>query len=112
MSYQQAGNAINSERFICRVEGCVIELAAAVMAAITGSGSIQDDALNDLTTTACQTWATNYIKGVTATTNTIIGKWLLLNATLAADPFGNGSGDDAAMNWQLKHVYLNLVAIG
>ena len=112
MTYQHIGDAIQSQQFIARVDGCVIDLVAAITAATQDGGSIQNDTGGDLTTLACKNWSINYLKGSTAATTAIVGKFMLLNGNLAADPYGNSTGDDAAMNWQLKHVFLTLVGMG
>ena len=112
MSYQQIGDALKSTQFLSRVNGTVIDLAAAIIAATQDSGSIQDDSSTDLTTLSCKNWCTNYLKDSVVATDKIIGGFLLLNSSIAADPFGGGAGDDAAMNWQLKHVLLTLVSMG
>jgi hypothetical protein len=109
MAYQHIGDALASDAFIRRIDGCVIDLSAAIMGATQGSGTIQDDALNDLTTLSCKNWCTNYIKGTTAATPQIIAKFLLLNSTVSANPTTCPDGD---LNWQLKHVFLQLVSIG
>lgn len=112
MSYQQIGDALSNEIFLRRVNGCVVDLAAAIIAAPLAGGSIQDDALQDLTTTACKNWCLSYLKGTTIADKSIIGRFLLMNGAIAADPYGQSTGTDAAMNWQLKHSLLTLVSLG
>lgn len=112
MSYQLTGDAVDDARFHRRARGCVIALAADILAATQDSGSIQDDALADLTTLACKNWSKNYLTGAAAATDRVIAGYLLLNGTIAADPFGDSTGNDAAMQWQLKHTLLTIVAMG
>ena len=109
MGYQLIGDAVHGPEFQRRVRGCVIDLAAVILGSATGSGAVQDDASNDLTTTSCKNWLVNYLKGTSVANDAVVAGFLLLNQNIAAAPF---YGDDAAMNWQLKHVLLTLVSIG
>jgi hypothetical protein len=109
MSYLQIGAAVLRTDFHDRVRGAVIDLSAAILGAATASGSIQDDASNDLTTTACKNWCINFLKGTTAATERSVAGLLLLNSNVAAGPF---TCADADLNWQLKHVFLTIVSMG
>ena len=112
MSYQHIGDALNSPQFINRVKGAVIDISAAILGAVQDSTSVMDDAGNKLTTAACKNWCLSYLKGTSVATDAIIASFVLLNETIAADPFGYGAGTDGGINWQLKHVFLSLVSIG
>jgi len=114
MGYFAIGQAAINVTYLERVKGCVLSLASPILSAETASGAIKDDQNNDLTTQACQNWCMNYLGGTAKATDSVIGAYLLMNADVAADPFGsvNEATSDSAMQWQLKHVFLNLVALG
>ena len=114
MGYFAIGQAAINATYQERVKGCVLSLAGPILSATVGSGAIQDDASNDLTTQSCKNWCLNYLAGSAAATDKVIGMYLLLNSDVASDPFGdvNEATSDSAMQWQLKHVLLNLVALG
>lgn len=109
MTYQHIGDALQSTTFIHRVQGCIIELASAIIAAAQDSGSIQTSGSADLTTLSCKNWCLNYIKGTTVATDVVIAKLLLLNSVISAAPHDCTDGD---LQWQAREILLQLVDIG
>lgn len=109
MTFQVIGAAAKDPNFQNRCRGSVIELGAAIIAAATASGSIQNNSAQDLTTTACKNLAMNYCKGITLFTDQALASLMLLNADVAANPLGS---DEYAVQWQTKEIWLTLVEIG
>jgi hypothetical protein len=112
MTFQVIGAAAKDPNFQNRCAGSIISLAAAILAAPLAGGSIKNNALVDLTTTACKNLATNYCKGTNLFTDKAAASLMLLNSDVAANPTSAVQTVEDAVAYQTKEIWLTLVAIG
>lgn len=84
-------------------------MARDIIAATLDSGSIMDDANNDLTQLSSKNQAKNFSKLQHLVADRAIANLVLLNPTIAADPLNSLDSD---LQWQVKQIWMTLVEIG
>lgn len=109
MTYEVVGSAGKDPVFQNRCWGAVMAMARDIINSVQDSGSITDDAANDLTQLSSKNQAKKFSKLQHLSTDRTIANLVLLNPTISADP---ANSLDTDLQWQVKQIWMTLVEIG
>jgi hypothetical protein len=109
MTYLVIGAAARDEGFQDRCWGSIVTMSNEVINSTLGSNTILSETGYDLTGQASKNQALNFVRGKAKASKEVIANFMLLNADISANPLGSA---DAAVQWQTKQIWENLVTIG